>query len=192
MKKVIVISIALLVIGVSNIHAQIAFGARVGFSRPTVSGGDGKVDGKFGLEAGPVLYYSIKNNLYINSGLLFSMKTFDEQSTNTSYLELPLYIGYRIPIGKLDTYAQAGPYIGYKLSEKNPFSDILDESNVEYFENIDLFNSFDAGAGLMLGVNLKRFKIEAGYQYGFTNIINRVIGSSARLNSLFLGVSYVF
>jgi hypothetical protein len=49
----------------------------------------------------------------------------------------------------------------------------------------------------MGGINIKHFKIEAGYQLGLANIGDGDvyygnIELEARLSSLFLGVSYVF
>ena len=180
MKRIFLVLVAVLAIG--SVSAQAVWGLRAGVSRPTVTvSGDGasaSLDGKFGLEVGPVVYYSLKNNFYVNSGLLFSMKSFDfgDESLDMYYLNVPLYLGYSIPLGDLSTYAQVGPYIGFKVSES-------EESGL---------NSFDAGIGAMYGININRFKIEVGYQYGLTNALKDAEDIKANLGSLFLGVSYVF
>ena len=200
MKKVIFISIALLVISMSSTSAQAVWGLRAGVSRPTLTlsmaGQTFKQTDKFGLEIGPVLYYSFNDQLYINSGLQFSMKSFKtveieyddydyeilgEGSLNTFFLDIPLYLGFNIPIGNVRTYAQAGPYIGFKLSEKL-------KMDTEYdYEDGTILNTFNAGVGVMYGINLNRFKIEMGYQFGLTKIADYT-----KMSSLFLGVSYVF
>jgi hypothetical protein len=48
----------------------------------------------------------------------------------------------------------------------------------------------------MGGINIKKFKIEVGYQYGLTNVLDNVSSGgheiTGKLSSLFLGVSYIF
>jgi hypothetical protein len=174
MKKCIMIVVVLLAIGYGSASAQAVWGGRIGLSRPTVSTSEGmSIEGKFGLELGPVLYYSLKENLYLNSGAMFSLKTFDsgDASLNMFYLDIPLYIGYNIPVDKLSFYAQAGPFVGIKLAES------------EYSG----LNGFNAGLGIMAGVNLKRFKVELGYQAGLFNVFDDTEdfeGYSAKLSSI--------
>jgi len=196
MKKYLLAVITLMVLGVGSASAQAVWGGRIGVSKPTASTNEGEsIDGKFGLELGPVLYYGLKNNFYINTGAMFSIKQFDYNydysyyggsygygTLSMFYLDVPLYAGYRFPINNLSFYAQAGPYVGFKLSESGA-SDIGGSG----------FNSFNAGLGFMAGINLKRFKIEVGYQAGLANVVaDASDGFSAHLSSLFLGVSYIF
>ena len=194
MKKRFLIGIALLVIGMSSASAQAVWGLRAGASLPTMIDDEDSWEGEFGLEIGPVLYYSLKNNFYFNSGLMFSMKTFNdsdyyyEYSINMSYLEIPLNIGYSIPIGKNHTYLQLGPYFGFNLSAKAKASY---EGESETKDVKEWVNSLNAGLGMMYGVNINRFKIELGYQYGLTNFL-KDDEFDTKLNSLFVGVSYVF
>jgi hypothetical protein len=92
-----------------------------------------------------------------------------------------VYAGYAFPIGGLDFYAQAGPFIGFKVGEKVPW------------DGGSGINALNAGLGLAGGVNIKRFKIELGYQQGLTNIFSGDDGDlKATLGSVFFGVSYVF
>ncbi|MDR1170794.1 MAG: PorT family protein [Prevotellaceae bacterium] len=177
MKKCIIIAIALLAIGYGSASAQAVWGGRIGLSRPTVSSEGYSVNGKFGVELGPVLYYTLKENFYLNSGAMFSLKAFDfgDESLNMYYMDIPLYAGYSIPVNKLSLYAQAGPFMGIKLAES-------EESGLK---------NFNAGLGIMAGINLKRFKVELGYQAGLLNVVDDA-DFSARLSSLFIGVSYVF
>lgn len=53
---------------------------------------------------------------------MFSVKNFSfgDESLNLYYIEVPAYAGLAFPIGGLDFYAQAGPYVGFKVSEKVP------------------------------------------------------------------------
>jgi hypothetical protein len=181
MKKLaILVSIAFM--GIVSANAQIVWGGRVGVCYSTISTDYGdELSGSAGLEIGPVLYYSVKDNFYINTGAMFSVKNFSDgdESLNLYYIEVPVYAGYAFPIGGLDFYAQAGPYAGFKVAEKVPWDG---GSGV---------NAFNAGLGLVGGVNIKRFKIEIGYQQGLTNILDDD-DVKATIGSLFLGVSYVF
>ena len=193
MKQKFFLIITLLVIGLSSASAQVVWGVRVGVSRPTASeayysGNNVSTDGIFGLEIGPVLYYSLKNNFYLNSGLMYSIKTFkeDESSLNFSYFELPINIGYVIPVGKFNTYFQAGPYFGYNLSAN------VKDSNTSISIK-EYINSLNAGLGIMYGINIDRFKIELGYQFGLAKAISdNDLFYDTKFNSLFIGVSYVF
>jgi len=201
MKRLFLAVITLVVISISSANAQAVFGVRVGASIPTMSDETGSnIKGKFGLEVGPVLYYTIKHNLYINTGALFSYKSFDmgeSTSFNMYNLDVPIYLGYNFAnASKVSFYAQAGPYVGFKLSEKV-------KSEGESI-NTDLLKSIDGGLAAMVGVNIQRFKIELGYKFGLLNLFNRGsdlideslldpnVNYSIRLSSLFLGVSYVF
>ncbi len=205
MKRIILVWVAILAIG--SVNAQVVWGVRAGVSRPTAkaSFNDGygwrsfSIDGEFGFEAGPVLYYSLKNNFYINSGIMFSTKTFKDDYSNSSfsmhYLDIPLYLGVSIPIGKLSTYLQAGPFVGFKLAENYKNREGDEDSGTK---------SFNAGLGIMYGININRFKIEAGYQYGLTNILDTRsyddedyddyddYDEKLTIGSLFIGVSYIF
>lgn len=200
MKKLLVLFVTIMVIGVGSANAQAVWGARVGLSRPTMSVSassnygvkdKNNIDGVFGLELGPVLYYSLKDNWYINSGAMFSVKKFEFGADNGDlslyYLDIPLYAGYKFPIGSLSFYAQAGPFLGFKLAENVPGGG---DSGI---------NSFNAGLGIMTGINLNRFKVELGYQAGLVNAYSYSdsedgysYSESGKLSSLFLGVSYVF
>jgi hypothetical protein len=182
MKKLLVVAVALLAIGYGSVSAQAVWGGRIGFSRPTISGEGESLDGDFGLELGPVLYYSLKDNFYINSGAMFSFKTFsfdygdESESLTMTYLDIPLYAGYSFPVGGASFYAQAGPFIGIKLSESEKTG----------------LTGFNAGLGVMAGVNLNKFKIELGYQAGMVNVVDGNDDDTLKLGSLFIGVSYVF
>ena len=182
---------ALVLTGIASANAQIVWGVRAGLSRPTLTAkveGDGEnrsesLNGNFGIEAGPVMYYSFSNKLYLNPAVMFSIKSFgsDEDKISMYLAEVPVYLGYRIPIGKVETYLQAGPYAGFKIGESGK-----EDSGLK---------SFDAGLAVMYGVNIKRFKIEAGYKHGLTNLFEGSIGEikwSERMSSIFLGINYIF
>ena len=227
MKKKVFTVLALIIIGISSASAQAVWGARVGFSRPIMTytwageyGGAGdseQLEGVFGLELGPVMYYSLAKNFYINTGAMFNIKTFKDEGSyenwgydpytgpttkivnysdkfSAYYLDIPLNLGYSFNIGDASLYAQAGPFLGFKLAEKDTYKE--NGQVVTYEGEEDYLTSMNAGLGIMAGVNINKFKIELGYQIGLANVLNdkesRKYGDKIKINSLFLGVSYVF
>ncbi|MDR3286924.1 MAG: PorT family protein [Prevotellaceae bacterium] len=190
MKKILLL-LCIAFIGITSANAQAVWGIRAGacystanFSYNESYGGDDysgttSVSGSAGFEVGPVLYLGLKKNFYINTSAMFSMKNFDD--TNVSYIEVPLYLGYSIPVGNFNLYAQAGPYAGIKVAGRMS----------------PLLNTFNAGLGLVGGINLKKFKFELGYQQGLMNIWDSGVwadGYNAKLTigSAFIGISYIF
>jgi hypothetical protein len=128
---------------------------------------------------------------------MLSIKNFNEKYEGLGefdmtgyYLDVPLYYGYAFSAGSTSLYAQAGPYIGFKVHETSGVSsggDYYDDQN----SSSDELTSFNYGLGLAAGINLNRFKIEAGYQYGLANAAKES-DNSVKIGSVFLGVSYIF
>jgi len=215
MKKIILIAITLLVISVVNTSAQVAWGVRAGLGYTTSHSSEGvNTKGNMSFEIGPTAYYSLSEKVYLNSGLNLSLKRFgDTNDTNESAgsmnytsLELPVNIGYRFNVGVTSLYAQAGPFIGVKVGEKINFNESVGGVNGI---STDYFNRINYGINAAVGINIKKFKIEVGYQVGLSNILTDKFwkdfygygldeyfdtGDNPKLslNTLFLGVSYVF
>jgi hypothetical protein len=197
MKKIITLVCFMAVVGVTAASAQVVWGGRVGLCYSTVDvEGEGSLSGSSGLEIGPVLYYALKENIYLNSGAMFSVKnianTFDGETTEIDvyFLEVPLYAGFAFPLGGFDFYAQAGPYVGFKLKE----SWSVNGTKVDVGDD-EIVGSFNAGLGFVGGININRFKIELGYQQGLTNVAsteNKEADFNMTLGSMFIGVSYIF
>jgi hypothetical protein len=183
MKKILLIVLFGVVCNYS--YAQIAWGVRAGLCYSTITGGGESISGKPSLEIGPTAYYSLKENVYLNSGLMFSLKNFKavEESLTGYYLDIPVFLGYAFNVGQLDLYAQAGPYIGLKLGESYKWEG---ES-----EDADFLSGFNFGLGTAVGVNLNKFKVELGYQHGLSNIVKGA-ETTVTMGSAFVGVSYVF
>ena len=181
MKKKILFVAFLGLLSISSVSAQNAWGIRAGLCYSTATGEGESLSGAPSLEIGPTVYRSLKNNFYLNSGLMLSVKRFDadygagyDKETGQAYfLELPLYAGYAFSLGGIDFYAQAGPFVGFKVAD----------------DNLAGMKSFNAGLGAAYGININRFKIELGYQQGLISIVDE---AEVTLGSAFLGISYVF
>ena len=175
MKKIILFIAFLGVLSICSVNAQNAWGIRAGLCYSTASSGEGEsLGGAPSLEIGPTLYRNLKDNFYLNSGLMLSIKRFDfeDESAQAYFLEVPVYAGYAFSLRGIDFYAQAGPFVGFKIAE----------------DNMEI-ESFNAGIGGAYGINIDRFKIELGYQQGLIDVTD---GYDVNFGSLFLGVSYVF
>ena len=197
MRKIIFIGITLLVINVSSISAQAVWGIRMGLSSYTETvkiSGISLSGNAMGIELGPVLFYSLNDNLYINSGAMLGIMMSLEDEIRSEYqnyhIDIPLYLGLKVPLSNsnFSPYLQVGPYVGYYFSSDSDTNEMM--------------NPLQAGLGLMAGINIKRFKFEFGYKAGLTNLTSNkegdtfggydLIESTSKLSSLFLGISYVF
>ena len=121
-----------------------------------------------GLQLGVVGDYFFTDNIYANSGLLYSMKGAKYKDGNLTakwpihYLEIPINIGYRADLGNdMGFFAQAGPYIGYAVASDFKFGSGLAE-----------IKRFDAGFNVGAGVEYNKFQFGATYGFGLANIAN--------------------
>ena len=130
-----------------------------------------------GFHGGVLADFNLKENLYFNSGILFSMKGFsgegDVGQGNTSltatlyYLELPLNLTYKIPIkDKSRFFIQAGPYIGYGIGVTEK---VGNESEDGSFKEAGL-KSLDSGLGFGGGVEFGTVAVGINYQIGLSDI----------------------
>jgi hypothetical protein len=146
------------------------------------------LSGKPSIEAGLTAYNSLNANVYLNYGLMFSMKNFEQKQSSESltgyFIDLPVFMGYAFHIGKLALYAQVGPYVGVKVAEEFKY----EEQKVKREE--DLLTNFNYGLGGAAGINIYKFKIELGYQHGLANINSGE--NKVTIGSVFAGISYVF
>jgi hypothetical protein len=165
----------------SYAYGQTAVGIRAGVCYSTAMGEAGRLSGKPSLEAGPTIYSSLGKNVYLNYGLMFNMKNFEQDGVGLTgyFVDLPVFAGYAIRTGSLDLYIQAGPYMGVKVKEK---------FDIEREE--DLLAGFNYGLGGAAGINISKFKIELGYQHGLANINKG--DNKVTVGSVFAGISYVF
>ena len=192
MKKILFL-IALAAIVTSNLNAQTVWGVRLGLSWTTISGeeDDDSVDGGASIEAGPVLYHPLPNNFYINAGAMFGLKNIKEGEIkcNMIWLEVPVYAGYAIQTqGNVKPFVQAGPFLGLKFTENWKYESTS-------IDDMEWFGNFNAGLGILGGININRFKVELGYKLGLWNIADNdelFYDYKLTMSSLFLGINFIF
>lgn len=177
-KKIILICV--LCISLVNAYTQ-KIGIKAGLSMTSAKyiymERKGLVSNKIGIQLGFIGEIPISNNIYINSGILFSQKGtkynfFDPEEFNLSinYLELPLNISYKYHVGSKKIFAQVGPYLGYVLSNKFLYSE--NEESYDYGSATDEMNRLDFGLNFGAGLEISKVQLGINYGFGLTNITN--------------------
>ena len=126
-----------------------------------------------GFHFGPAIDLQIKKNLYLNSGLFYSskgekfesLKDFggtESKQLKLNCLEIPLYIEYKFPFESNMVFVQAGPYLGYTLSNK-----IDGKQGINFGEKG--MNRFDFGVGGAVGFEFGPFVPSIAYQLGIAD-----------------------
>lgn len=218
---------------------RIEFGVKAGINLPTLrmsesvqeALGDSKMG--IGFNLGVTVDVPITRELYLQSGLELTMKggkttrkessgfnlfgvpipaNLDlEMSTNPLFLQLPLYLAYKIEIDKSTRFVpRFGPYIAYglsgKLSTKADLS-VLGASLGGKLPEVDLFGesafmkNFDYGLGFGLGLEYAQLGVSVGYELGLANLASDDFKSlmtltgtdySLKTSNLYLSLSYRF
>lgn len=164
----------------------------------------GKKSAKLGYQIGAITEYNLNKSLYIGSGLSLSVKgtihkgaelwiggsnapvTNWEKTTNQTYLQLPLTIGYKFPLSEtIKIRVNAGLYVAYGIGgtelvkTKTTPSNIMDDekiknktfghSNNGYYSPYDLDRK-DYGTHIGCGVQYKKIILSLDYEMGLLNI----------------------
>jgi hypothetical protein len=131
-------------------------------------------------QGGLVFYSDLSKPLFIQSGLLFNQKGTsltdgsDDIKLTYSFLELPVNVGFQIPISESFKIAPyVGGYAGYALMGKlkiagmtfDLFDDELTEESITTDERLDY--GANAGLGLHIG---KRVIVSGQYSHGLKNL----------------------
>lgn len=144
------------------------------FANINVSNNDKTPKSIVGLHLGPVADIEIQENLYFNTGLLYSLKGYKMEygegkaTDKLNYLEIPLNIAYKFPIN--ETYkviAQAGPYVAYAISGKTRSGS--GSRKIEFGEYG--WKRLDFGIGAGAGVESGPFLASLSYQLGLRAIV---------------------
>ena len=186
MKTRIFSLVAILVLSVIALQAQVSFGVAAGpnFQNMVGKGAYGSkiTNGMIiGFHAGVKANIPVAPDFFFQTGLLFSQKgsknnlfmygkkSASEDYYNTtriSYIELPLHLLYSPELGNGRLRLGFGPYIAYGIAGKHTFNyDVLDVIKIKFKNQIEMaeysmdevyFRGFDAGADIF-----------AGYEFAF-------------------------
>jgi hypothetical protein len=143
-------------------------------AKPTGADADdleGTLKTKVGFVGGIFIAFNLSNSLSIQTEVLYTMKgaTYEytdidetvEETLYGDYLEIPLLLKLKFLSGGIQPFIFAGPYVGFKLSEK------LEGEDEDILKNNDYGAIF--GGGLQLG---SKFHVDVRYSMGLEKIID--------------------
>lgn len=164
---------------VQIVSAQ-TFGIKGGinFANMTYSGSgvSGSETWMTGFHLGLVADFKLQEQLYFNTGLLYSMK--GAGSDALSYLEIPLNVAYKFSTNKTsDFFIQSGPYLAYDVT-------IFGGS----------MKRFDFGLGFGAGVQFSSIVTSLNYELGLANLNDNSYPEPVKRKNkvLQISVAYMF
>ncbi|WP_036930179.1 porin family protein [Prevotella sp. 10(H)] len=198
----------------ANLSAQdkpLTFGVKAGVNLSNFTGKGAKgTDSRVGFNAGVTLDYQFTQELYLLTGLEFTMKgsQFELLSIegeysgklkeNPMYLQIPIHLGYKLAVTDATKIVfHAGPYIAYgiggktKLSNQEKFEYDGLEFNSSNLFGKDRYKRFDMGLGLGVGAEFGKICADLGFDYGFLNM-SRHSDYKVRNMNAYLTLGYKF
>ena len=204
MKKILTLAAAaIMMVFATNAYAQLSVGA--GYLRASQSTTRGDVqlnapsNGAYagvsynlpivsGLSIAPGLYYSF---LFSNDSEKILSLQYDS-SFREHFANIPVYVNYAFPLGpNASLFLFAGPTVQFGLSSKVTVSADSDSIEIDQFKDRDYSRS-NVLIGGGLGLNINRFQISAGYDYGLFNLNTADTGAIYRKTYAKVGVAYLF
>ena len=130
---------------------------------------DNTVSSITGANFGLRIERSVGKDFYLNSGVIFDMKGYEDDSTGLDlrlyYLTVPLHFGFRYKMADdVRFFSDLGPYISYGIN-----------ANHNAFED-EIFDDLDFGLGFRFGLEfIKHWSVAIGGDFGLLNIGNETV-----------------
>lgn len=172
-KKLTTILIVASLMMATALNAQdkpVTFGVKAGLNLSNMSGEDnGEI--KPGFNAGVTVDFRLMPNLYILSGLEYSLEGSKggDAKINLSYLKMPMHIGYKLPVveDNVKIVFHAGPHLAYAVDGKvkedgvsiDLYSDLVKAGGLDV-------KRFDLGLGFGVGAEITNFCFNIGCDFG--------------------------
>jgi hypothetical protein len=146
------------------------------------------------------LQTSIGKNLLFSPAINFVQKGMkapdldadETDETALNYLELPLNVLYTTN----GFFFGGGPVVGIGLSGKNKYSDFnggIQTDDIKFGSEQDEVRQFEFSGNLLAGYQLKNgLMVSAGYNMGFTNLINGDVDGSIKNRYWSFKLGYLF
>lgn len=194
-----IISVVFLCLLSFNIQAQLNWGVQVGTTISDLTVGRG-TDIRSGALVGMTGSYCFKNKLVLQSAVQFitkgvngveyidqsrKMQTGLYMNFNLFYLELPVMVGYKMPLMEHINLVPAvgvfaalgvggtGSVRGYLFSnEWNPFENIQWDNDMK--TEITGFNRFDGGLRFAMGAEVYKFDFSLSYDLGLCGVQDNI------------------
>lgn len=129
--------------------------------------------------------------LYVNKGGKFELDFSGQkiETTNTrNYIEVPIYLGYRIDLSSVNIVLNAGPYISYGISGKDKTDD--DEIDIEFGSGEEEVKPLDIGLSMGAGVEFTdQLGLFLSFDPGLANLSN-VDEAESRNSNIKLSVHF--
>ncbi|MBD8349861.1 porin family protein [Dysgonomonas sp. HGC4] len=182
------------------------FGVKAGINASTFNvdthSTPGNTDGTIGFNGGVTVEYALRKGFFLSSGLEFTTKGadnrvfnypayylseegesflttgFSKDSRRFKYLQVPLTIGYKIPVSKdVNVTFNAGAYFAYGIDAKGTYETWTKTLNTDgttntSYEKTKDSKSGDTDYGLIggLGIEYKKFSLNANYELGLREL----------------------
>lgn len=195
LKTGLIAVICLIAVAVNAQEKPVTFGVKAGVNLSNVNGDINENDAKFGFTAGVSLDYAFNPNVYLLTGLDFSMKGFKvsditvqgvsesitgDLKLNLSYIQLPIHIGYKLDVAEnTKVVFHAGPYLAYGVNGKWKAEAGGEKESANAFTNDAIENDvpklkrFDFGLGLGVGAEFGKIGVNLGYDFGLVNVVDK-------------------
>jgi hypothetical protein len=154
----------------------------VNFANMSISPSEGTSPNSItGFHIGPVMELGISDNLFLNTGVLYSLKGYktedewegmvEKDVITFNNLEIPINLALKLSLGeKSKLFVQAGPYLSYALSGKVK-SEWNGEEDTEEIDFDDWgINRVDFGVAFGAGIEFGRIVTSLNYQLGLTDM----------------------
>lgn len=165
---------AILLVSV-NSYAQlpISLGIKGGVNLSNLGGDIDDTKAKAGFNAGLVMDIDIPLTSFgVTTGLELTTKgaKIDEEgidaNMNAVYLQLPIHANYKLSVAPATKVIfHAGPYFAYGVGGKSKFN-----GEKENTFSKDGFDKFDFGLGVGAGLQVWKFGVDLGWDFGLKNI----------------------
>jgi hypothetical protein len=196
-----IITVALILMCVATLKAQVSFGVKGGINESTISAvGDiyGNQDYRPGFNIGGTINYHFSDNVTAQFEVIYSQKGkkiktyFNDQdhnlSTKCNYLSIPLIVRGSTQVNENRTrvYGETGAYYGYLINNDN-FSNSLSGNGKKFFNN-DYGIVF--GGGIIKPINNLNLVIGFRYEMGLAKMYK--MDNDIRNKSLSLNIEVQF
>lgn len=169
---------------------------------------------KYGYQFGIAAEFELMKMIYVSTSLSYITKgdkykdRFAVSKTSFGSFELPVYIGYKIPIGNVYLSGIIGPYSSIAIVGKRSFTEkpeltppfewnfeatphqqYIDNSTEFYGEQWNSYKRFDTGISFGIRAGYKNYNIAASYSRSFVDI--RPDETVSATNSV-LSISFIY
>lgn len=167
-----------------NAQSGVRFGLKGGVNGAKLIGEDAKLDGnwkdRIAYCGGILISFNLGNILAIQPEVMYTMKgakmndidiggqLFNAKIT-AGYIEIPLLLKLRLPLGIITPFVFGGPSVGFRLGDAKA---VFESTGGSFTETIEEFEKYDYGAVIGGGLELNRnLWIDVRYSTGLKKLI---------------------